>query len=142
MKTQQKDIIQELKTLNSTFLLENKEREFNEKNSLELSEDFYSNVMKNLPSKESKIISIAPIKRTKIIQIAASIIILVTVSFLTYTFMAPGNSINTNENQLQQLLSQTSSQEIDDYLLENGLPTDEEFLINYVNTSFDITNLN
>lgn len=142
MKTQQKDIIQELKTLNSTFLLENKEREFNEKNSLELSEDFYSNVMKNLPSKESKTISIAPIKRTKIIQIAASIIILVTVSFLTYTFMAPGNSINTNENQLQQLLSQTSSQEIDDYLLENGLPTDEEFLINYVNTSFDITNLN
>jgi superfamily II helicase len=142
MKSQPEDIIQELKSLDSSFLLENKKRKIDDNDSMELSEDFFSNVMKNLPSQESKTISIAPIKKIKIFQIAASIVLILSVSILTYTFIIPSNSIIESGKNLEQLVSQTSTQEIDDYLNENGMPADEEFLTNYVNNTIDITNIN
>ena len=142
MKSQTEDIIQELKSLDSSFLLENKKRKIDDNDSMELSEDFFSNVMKNLPSQESKTISIAPIKKIKIFQIAASIVLILSVSILTYTFIIPSNSIIESGKNLEQLVSQTSTQEIDDYLNENGMPADEEFLTNYVNNTIDITNIN
>jgi superfamily II helicase len=142
MKSQPEDIIQELKSLDSSFLLENKKRKIDDNDSMELSEDFFSNVMKNLPSQESKTISIAPIKKIKIFQIAASIVLILSVSILTYTFIIPSNSVIESGKNLEQLVSQTSTQEIDDYLNENGMPADEEFLTNYVNNTIDITNIN
>ncbi|HUH74568.1 MAG TPA: hypothetical protein VLZ75_09180 [Chitinophagales bacterium] len=146
MNTQQDDIIQELKDLNSNFLLKNKERSFEESESSELSEDFYKKVMNQIPSQDSKVITLQRsttlLRRTSIFQIAASIVLLLTVSVLTYTIIGQGNPTKTGENQLQQLLSQTSSQEINDYLKDNGMPADEEFLTEYVNTSFDVSNLN
>jgi hypothetical protein len=142
MKSQTEDIIQELKSLDSSFLLENKKRKIDDNDSMELSEDFFRNVMKNLPSQESKTISIAPIKKIKIFQIAASIVLILSVSILTYTFIIPSNSIIESGKNLEQLVSQTSTQEIDDYLNENGMPADEEFLTNYVNNTIDITNIN
>jgi superfamily II helicase len=142
MKSQPEDIIQELKSLDSSFLLENKKRKIDDNDSMELSEDFFSNVMKNLPSQESKTISIAPIKKIKIFQIAASIVLILSVSILTYTFIIPSNSVIESGKNLEQLVSQTSTQEIDDYLNEYGMPADEEFLTNYLNNTIDITNIN
>ena len=142
MKSQPEDIIQELKSLDSSFLLENKKRKIDDNDSMELSEDFFRNVMKNLPSQESKTISIAPIKKIKIFQIAASIVLILSVSILTYTFIIPSNSIIESGKNLEQLVSQTSTQEIDDYLNEYGMPADEEFLTNYLNNTIDITNIN
>jgi len=142
MKSQPEDIIQELKSLDSSFLLENKKRKIDDNDSMELSEDFFSNVMKNLPSQESKTISIAPIKKIKIFQIAASIVLILSVSILTYTFIIPSNSVIKSGKNLEQLVSQTSTQEIDDYLNEYGMPADEEFLTNYLNNTIDITNIN
>ena len=146
MKSQTEDIIQELKTLNSNFLLKNKERNVEESDSMELSEDFYKNVMTQIPSYEAKVISLQQsatlLKRSSIFQIAASIVLIITVSVLTYTFISPKNPVISDQNNLQQLLTQTSSQEIYDYLNDNGMPTDEEFLTEYVNTSIDISNYN
>jgi hypothetical protein len=142
MKSQTEDIIQELKSLDSSFLLENKKRKIDDNDSMELSEDFFRNVMKNLPSQESKTISIAPIKKIKIFQIAASIVLILSVSILTYTFIIPSNSVIESGKNLEQLVSQTSTQEIDDYLNEYGMPADEEFLTNYLNNTIDITNIN
>ncbi len=142
MKSQPEYIIQELKSLDSSFLLENKKRKIDDNDSMELSEDFFSNVMKNLPSQESKTISIAPIKKIKIFQIAASIVLILSVSILTYTFIIPSNSVIESGKNLEQLVSQTSTQEIDDYLNEYGMPADEEFLTNYLNNTIDITNIN
>jgi superfamily II helicase len=142
MKSQPEDIIQELKSLDSSFLLENKKRKIDDNDSMELSEDFFRNVMKNLPSQESKTISIAPIKKIKIFQIAASIVLILSVSILTYTFIIPSNSVIESGKNLEQLVSQTSTQEIDDYLNEYGMPADEEFLTNYLNNTIDITNIN
>ena len=74
--------------------------------------------------------------------LAASIVLILSVSILTYTFIIPSNSVTESGKNLEQLVSQTSSQEIDDYLNENGMPADEEFLTNYVNSTIDITNIN
>ena len=144
MKSQKEDIIQELKNLNAQFLLKNKERELEENNDFELSEEFYQNVMSGLPPTETKTIPFksSKIQPIKIFQIAASIAFLVTVSILTYTFIIPANPALTNADQLEQLVSQTSSQEIYDYLNDNGMPADEEFLTEYVNTNIDVSNLN
>lgn len=147
MKSPTEDIIQELKSLNSDFLLKNKERDGVQNHSLELSTEFYKNVMTQIPAHESKVISLQSsatlLKKSSIFQIAASIVLIVSVSVLTYIFIAPRNPVISDQNNLQQLLSQTSSQEIYDYLNDNGMPADEEFLTEYVNTSsIGVFNLN
>ncbi len=139
MKSQQNDIIQELKSLKAPFLLNNKERAPENMDSMELSEGFYQNILSKTPSNEPKTISISPNRKTSILKIAASLLLLVSISALTYTFLAPKN-IETSP--LEQLVSQTTSQEIYDYLDENGMPADEEFLIQYVNTNIEVSNKN
>lgn len=138
MKTPKDDIIQELKSLNASFLLHHKERKLEDSNSIELSEEFYKNVMNQIPLPDSISKRKTPIRKISFFQIAASIVLLLSVSTLTYTFLAPQNSETI---PLDQLVSQTSSQEIFDYLNENGMPADEEFLMEYVNNN-NVSNLN
>lgn len=138
MKSNHQDIIEELKELQSGFLLKDKQRLSPENIDTELSEDFYQSVMNNFSDNESKVISIQPVQEKKsytgILKIAASFIVLLAVSGIIYSVVVPKTTISTEQN-LQQLISQTSSQEILEYLYESGVPADEDFLYEYVEES-------
>lgn len=137
MKSSHQDIIEELKELQADFLLKDKLRLPSENIQPELSEDFFQSVINNV-SGSSKVVSIQSVQSqntyARILKIAASFIVLLAVSGIIYSVVVPKTTISTDQN-LQQLISQTSSQEILDYLYENGLPSDEDFLYEYVEES-------
>lgn len=135
MKTNRKDIIDELQELNAPFLLKDKERVVQEEN-FSLSEDFYQSVMNEVEANDTPVISISSPQKsyTKIWRIAASFVVLLSVVGLIYAIVP---KMTTQEESLQQLLAETSSQEILEYLYETGVPTDEDFILEYVGESFD-----
>ncbi len=147
MKSNHQDIIDELKDLQADFLLNNKQ---NSRGSIppDLSEDFFLSVMENIEGNEARVITLQSAVQqksyTRILRIAASFIILLAISAVIYTVIPEKPNTYTAEKQsLQQLVSQTSSQEIFDYLYETGVPADEDFLIDYVDepTSLNTKNL-
>lgn len=147
MKPNHQDIIDELKGLQADFLQKDKQRSPAEQNSVDLSEDFFLAVMSKVEKEETKIVSIQAAKPqksfTNIFRIAASFIVLLAVSGIIYSVVTPKTNVETTGGQnLQQLISKTSSQEIFDYLYENGMPADEEFLYDYVEESGDFNTKN
>lgn len=137
MKSNHQDIIEELKELQADILLKDKLRLPSENVQAELSEDFFQSVMNNADGR-SGVISMSPVDNfktyTRILKIAASFIVLLAVSGIIYSVVVPKTTISTEQN-LQQLISQTSSQEILEYLYESGVPSDEDFLYEYVEES-------
>lgn len=147
MKSNHQDIIDELKDLQADFLQKDKQRIPAEQIPGDLSEEFFLSVMKNVPEKETKVISIQAARTqksfTNIFRIAAGFIVLLAVSGIIYSVVTSKATIETTNGQnLQQLISKTSSQEIFDYLYENGMPADEEFLYDYVEESEAFTTKN
>lgn len=135
MKANRKDIMDELQSLEASFLLKEKVRTSQDENFL-LHEEFYQSVMNQVETKEIPIISISQEKKsyTRIWRIAASFVVLLSVVGLIYAIVP---KMSTQEESLQQLLAETSSQDILDYLYETGVPTDEEFILEYVGSSFE-----
>ncbi len=147
MKSNHQDIIDELKELQADFLQKDKQRISTEQISQDLSEEFFLSVMNKVTEKETKVVSIQAVRPqksfTNIFRIAASFIVLLAVSGIIYSVVTPKADIETTDGQnLQQLISQTSSQEIFDYLYENGIPADEEFLYDYVEESGEFNSKN
>lgn len=131
MKTNRRDIIHELHDLDADFLLKDKERSFLDMENDSLSDDFYTSVMSQVDTKPTPVISITQQKEswTNIWKIAASFVVLLSVVGLIYAILP---KMSPAENSLQDLLADTSSQEILDYLYETGVPADEEFILEYV----------
>lgn len=139
MKTNRKEILNELQDLNADFLFNEKERTSSIDHSFELSEDFFHTVMDNIPTSEkSKVIPLQTpsTKRplTRIFSIAASFVALLAISGIIFS------SVFSNKNQvvsedLQTLVAQTSSDEIIEYLAEYSTTDDEDFLADYISES-------
>lgn len=125
MKTNRKDIIDELQELEAYFLHKDKTRNVMEQQEGDLSEDFFQSVMSSVGVKETKVVSIQPETRryASYMKIAASFLVMLTLSGVAYFYASQPSS-----SSLQQLMAETTSQEILEYLYETGVPTDEEFL--------------
>lgn len=125
MKTNRKDIIDELQDLEASFLHKDKSRNVMEQQVGDLSEDFFQSVMSSVGEKDTKVVSIRPeiSSRISYLKIAATFLVMLTLSGVAYFYTSQPSS-----NSLQRLMAETTSQEIMDYLYETGVPTDEEFL--------------
>lgn len=142
MKSNHQDIIDELKDLKADFLLKGKQSTAIENTPVDLSEDFFQSVLNNVTEKkDAKVVFIPSVTRkksfTNIFRIAASFIVLLTVSGIIYSIVTPKATVEIPNQNLQQLISETSSQEIIDYLYENGVPVDEDFLFEFVDVPAD-----
>lgn len=124
------DIINELRELKAEFLSKDKERVETNSKEESLSEDFYEKVIHEIHEKETPIKSLSRRKKTvpSILKMVASLVFIVAISgwlLNKYDFFTHSNRVS--KENLQDILSQTSSQEMIDYLDENGMPTDDEF---------------
>lgn len=136
MSTNRKDIIDELKSMDATFLHKDKSRSDSPFASSDLSDDFYQTVMKNVDDSSVKVIDIHSKKASysSVLRVAASFVLLFTIAGILYAILP---KMNTSEESLQKLIAETSSQELMDYLYEDGVPVDEEFIFEYVNPSLE-----
>lgn len=132
MKDNKENILQELKELNAEFLMKEKQRDSWQGSNNEVTEGFYQAVMDNVSKEESHPIQIQERSRSRLLKVAASFLVLFALSSFVYTLFIPNSSTGTVPNTLDQLMSQTTYDEIYGYLYETGLPSDEDFLNDYL----------
>ncbi|MCO5249637.1 MAG: hypothetical protein M9887_11900 [Chitinophagales bacterium] len=137
MKTNRKEILNELKDLNADFLFNEKERTSNQASDFELSEDFFQSVIKNAESSESPKVIPLSVKENKssfrkIFSIAASFVALLAILGIIYS-TAISNKHTVQNTNLDVLISQTSSDEILDYLAKYSTSDDDDTLSDYLN---------
>ena len=142
MKKERENIIQELKELGADFLLRDKQRADLKWESDTLSKEFYDKIWEQT-SKKTRVIPIVEknqrneyTRRARVLRIVASVFVLIAISGITYSLIKTNNLSKSNHSgTLEQLVSQTSSQEIYDYLYETSVQSDEDFLYPYASNS-------
>lgn len=143
MKSENQDIIEELKSLKADFLLQDKSRLTNSFQHIEPMDGFYNSLFQKLEMEKNdpKIVSLHPLKLfLSKYKIVASFLLLFIASGIFYTIFSVNHAQSPT---LEQLVSKTSSQYIMDYLYEEAMPTDEYFLWeNIDNQNAHFTTLN
>ncbi|MCO5234078.1 MAG: hypothetical protein LC105_05595 [Chitinophagales bacterium] len=130
MKPKYQEIIEELNELNAYFLQKGKRVHSLSGMEEELNERFYNSVFENIEKSEKEKGKLVTIHQghsflLRYMAIASSVVLFI-ITGVAYTLFS--QHIESKQDSLNQLISKTSSQNIINYLSEEAMLTDEDFL--------------
>lgn len=112
-----------------------------------LSEKLFDQVLQNVSSeKKSNIISLKPainreakINKSLLLRIAAAFAGVILLMNISYNIMTKPAETCEGEERLACLLEKTSEEDIYQYLLESGMPEDENYLISIIDDGAEVS---